>query len=115
MATGTALLIVSSFMTRNVQKTYKIFSFFEFVGLTAFIGLGFAGIGGSFLLNFLANGNPSFFGRIIEFGPNPGYLNSAGILPMLSLAVGLEVFCGISIILVFVYKALYVSKSANGE
>jgi len=100
MASGTALLLVSAFITNNLQKTYKIFSIFESIGLTIFIGLGFAGIGVAFLSNFLANGSPAFFGRLIPFGPNPGYLNSAGILPLLSLAIGIEVFFGVSIILV---------------
>jgi hypothetical protein len=44
-------------------------------------------------------------------GPNPGYLNSGGILPLLSLAVGMEVFSGISIILIFLNRALYQSRA----
>ncbi len=112
MATGTALLIVSSYMTRNLQKVYGLFSFFESLGLTVFISLGFAGIGTSFLFNFLSNGDPAFLGRVIETGPNQGFLNSGGILPLLSLSVGLEVFCGISIILVYLNRALY---NTNGK
>lgn len=105
MASATALLLISSLITRNVQKTKKIFSFFESLGLTLFIGIGFVGIGVSFLSNFLANGNPLFFGKTIAFGPNPGYLVSAGTLPLLSLAIGMEVFFGLSIILVTMYHA----------
>ncbi len=104
MASGTALLLISSYITNHIQKTYKIFSFFESLGLTIFIGLGFFGIGVSFLSNFLANNWPAFLGRIVEFGPNPGYLNSAGILPILSLAIGIEVFFGLSIILVSLFQ-----------
>ncbi len=105
MASATALLLISSLITRNVQKTKKIFSFFESFGLTLFIGLGFAGIGVSFLHNFLANVDPVFFGKTIALGPNPGYLVSAGTLPLLSLAIGMEVFFGLSIILVTMYHA----------
>jgi len=115
MATGTALLLASSYMTKKLYQTYKTFAFFESFGLTLFIGLGFAGIGGSFLYNFLANGDPLFFGRIIELGPNAGFLNSAGILPLLSLAVGIEVFSGISIILILLNRALYLIKSQKSE
>ena len=103
MASGTALLLISALITRHVQRTKKVFSFFESLGLSVFIGLGFAGISASFLNNFLANGPVMFLGREIPFGPNSGYLNSAGILPLLSLAVGIEVFFGISIILVQLY------------
>jgi len=111
LGTATALLIVSSFMTKRFTRTYKIFAFFESFGLTMFICLGFAGLGGSFLVNFLANGDPMFLGRVIEMGPNAGFLNSGGILPLLSLAVGIEVFSGISIILIFLNRALYQSRS----
>jgi|GEM_PF-573039 len=103
MASGTALLLVSSYITNHIKNTYKIFSFYESLGLTIFIGLGFAGIGVSFLFNFLADFSPLFLGRIINLGPNPGFLNSAGILPILSLAIGIEVFFGLSIILVSLF------------
>ena len=115
LGTGTALLLASSYMTKKLHQTYKVFSFFESFGLTLFIGLGFAGVGGSFLYNFLANGDPLFFGRMIELGPNPGFLNSGGILPLLSLAVGIEVFSGISIILIMLNRALYLNKSQKSE
>ncbi len=115
LGTGTALLLASSYMTKKLYKTYKTFAFFESFGLTLFIGLGFAGVGGSFLYNFLANGDPLLFGRVIEMGPNGGFLNSGGILPLLSLAVGIEVFSGISIILIMLNKALYLNKSQKSE
>ncbi|MEJ5361495.1 MAG: hydrogen gas-evolving membrane-bound hydrogenase subunit E [Spirochaetota bacterium] len=104
MASATALLLISFLITRHMQRTRKIFSFFESMGLTIFIGLGFAGITISFLYNFLAH-TSSGFGRIIAFGPNQGYLISAGILPLLSLAVGIEVFFGLSLIVVTLFHA----------
>ncbi len=113
MASATALLLISSLITRNVQKTKKVFSFFESFGLTLFIGIGFAGIGVSFLFNFLANVDPTFFGRTIGFGPNPGYLVSGGTLPLLSLAIGMEVFFGLSIILVTMYHAAKDEKAGE--
>ena len=116
MASGTALLLISLLITRHVQRTKVIFSFFESLGLTVFISLGFAGITASFLYNFLANGSPLFLGRTIPFGPNPGFLNSAGILPLLSLAVGVEVFFGISIILIQLYHfTRYASRAGGGR
>ena len=103
MASGTALLLVSALITRHVHRTRRIFSFFESLGLTIFISMGFAGIGTTFLYNFLANGSSTLFGRAIPFGPNPGFLNSGGVLPVLSFAIGVEVFFGLSIILVTLF------------
>ncbi|HPB83107.1 MAG TPA: MnhB domain-containing protein, partial [Spirochaetota bacterium] len=103
MASGTALLLVSALITRHVHRTRRIFSFFESLGLTIFISMGFAGIGTTFLYNFLANGSLTLFGRAIPFGPNPGFLNSGGVLPVLSFAIGVEVFFGLSIILVTLF------------
>lgn len=103
MASGTALLLIGAIITRNSYITKKILSIFESVGLIIFISLGFLGLGISFLYNFLAADNSVFLGNI-PFGPNPGYLNSGGILPLLSTAVGLEVFCGLSIILISLYS-----------
>lgn len=103
MASATALLLVSSMLTRSPYFAKKVLSFFESVGLTVLISLGFLGLGASFLHNFLANRSPLLLGLEVPFGPNPGYLNSGGVLPLLSLAVGVEVYCGISIILVQLY------------
>jgi multicomponent Na+:H+ antiporter subunit B len=114
MASGTALLIISSYITSHLHRTYNIFSFFESLGLTIFIGIGFAGIGVTFLSNFLANGSPAFFGRVIDLGPNSGYLNSAGLLPFLSLAIGMEVFFGLSIILVSMFHLARKEKDEKG-
>jgi multicomponent Na+:H+ antiporter subunit B len=116
MASGTALLLISAIITRNLKLTKRLFAFFESVGLSIFIGLGFAGIGASFLHNFLAAGGGGFLDKQIAFGPNQGFLNSAGIMPLLSVAVGIEVYCGLSIILVSLYYLgkKKVSDSASG-
>lgn len=110
MASGTALLLVSALITRHVHRTRRLFSFFESLGLTIFICMGFAGIGTTFLYNFLANSPGSMFGRTIPFGSNPGYLNSGGVLPVLSFAIGVEVFFGLSIILVSLFHVARHSK-----
>jgi len=114
MATGTALLLISSFMVGNLKKNYKLFSFFEAVGLLVFVSMGLLGIGSSFLHNFLANSGSAFLGRTIEFGTTAGYLNSGGILPILSTGVGLEVYSGISIILILMNRALLTMKKTTG-
>ncbi len=114
MATGTALMAVSSYVVKNLKKSYKFFSFFESLGLLIFAGMGLAGMGLSFLNNFLANSQCPIFGQTIEFGTTRGILNSGGILPILSTAVGIEVFCGISIILLLLSRAVNSKKGKNG-
>jgi len=103
MASGTALLLIAALITRNVHVTRRIFAVFESLGLSVFIIMGFLGMGAAFMNNFLANGSETLLGRVIPLGPNAGYLNSAGIIPFLSLAVGIEVFFGLSIILVSLF------------
>lgn len=103
MASATALLLVSSLIGKQALIAKKLLSLFESLGLVVLISLGFVGLGATFLHNFLANGSALLFGSVIPLGSNPGYLNSGGILPLLSLAVGVEVFCGISIILIQLY------------
>jgi len=115
MASGTALLLISALLTRNIHKLKKIFSFLESFGLTIFIVMGFAGLGTGFLFNFLANNMKTFLGRTIEFGPNPGYLNSGGIIPILSIAIGLEVFFGLSLILVSLYHIVRYEDLKNNR
>ncbi len=103
MASGTALILVAAFIARNSKMTRKILSVFESLALTIFICMGFAGITTAFLYNFMATSDSLF--NTVALGPNPGDLTSAGILPIISLAVGIEVFCGISIILVSLFHA----------
>jgi multicomponent Na+:H+ antiporter subunit B len=112
MASGMALLLIAALVTRNSKPTRKALAIFESVALTIFIGMGFLGIGVSFLYNFLANSN-NFFGKTIELGSNPGFIGSAGILPIVSLAVGIEVFCGLSIILVSLYNVTKENKESE--
>jgi multicomponent Na+:H+ antiporter subunit B len=97
-ASGTALLLIAALITRDSYNTRKILGIFESLALITFIGIGFAGITTAFLFNFMAT--PDSFMNTVPLGPNNGDLTSAGTLPILSLAVGIEVFCGLSIILV---------------
>lgn len=86
----------------------QLFSFLESVGLLMFIILGFFGLPSTFFYNFLANSG-KIFGRTILFGSNPGYINSGGVIPLMNLAVGLEVFAALSLII------LLMSKKTSGE
>lgn len=77
----------------------------ESLGLLLFAALAFVGISVTFFSNFLANSD-YYFGMTIPFGPNPGYLMSGGVLPLMNMAVGLEVFAALSaiVLLMFTYS-----------
>ena len=80
-------------------------SSFESIGaiifvLTAILGL-FAAA--TFLSNFLVDG--LIFGEIPVWGPNPGVLNSGGVLPILNIAVGMKVIGGLSVVVLLMALA----------
>ena len=46
------------------------------------------------------------FGTPVAFGPNPGDLNTAGLLPLLNVGVGIEVLGGLTIILLYMLSGI---------
>jgi len=97
MATLIALFLVSFRKDMIKGGMKKSFSLSETLGLLAFISLAFLGISATFFHNFLAN-TDLFFGTIVPFGSNPGYLGTGGTAPLMNIAIGLEVFSGLSLI-----------------
>ena len=63
------------------------------------------GFGGTFFSNWLANGG-AVFGNIVAFGPNPGDLNTGGVIPLMNLAVGIEVLGALSVIVLLMLKGV---------
>ncbi len=104
MASATALALVAQRLGRAPGVIRGWLAIFESAGLVAFVGLGLAGLGTAFLRNFLAARPDLPLGRTVALGPNGGELLSGGILPLLNISVGLEVFCGLSIILVLLVQ-----------
>ncbi len=104
VASAFALLVVSygALKIKDMLKA-KNFSVSECSGLLAFIGLGFLGIGTVFFYNFLA-GKGGLFGNVI-YGINPGDLNTAGVLPLMNIAVGIEVLSGLTLIILYMFNA----------
>ncbi len=101
IATGVALVAVAYGYERIkkwVKKTHLTAS--EGIGLLCFIITAFIGIGTSFFYNFLANSG-LIFGDPVPYGINPGYLNTAGTLPIMNLAVGIEVLGGLGVIILY--------------
>lgn len=89
LATGVHLLYVAGdYPALDRLRPLTVFDLGEAVGATAFGGLGLAGIvvAGSFLANIIPTGS---FGELV----------SAGTVPVLNGAVGLEVGCGMVLLL----------------
>jgi multicomponent Na+:H+ antiporter subunit B len=99
-ASAIALMIVA-FGSKKYSKT-KL-SVLESTGLLMFISLGLLGLGVAFFYNFLAN-TGGIFGELVEFGTNLGNLNTAGTIPLMNIAVGLEVVGALGLMMLILAK-----------
>lgn len=105
VASGVALLLVafgSSVVAKKIKESHL--SVLESVGALGFISLALLGISTTFFYNFLAGTN-SIFGRIPPFGSNPGDMNTAGVLPLMNISVGLKVVAGLSAVALIIALA----------
>jgi multicomponent Na+:H+ antiporter subunit B len=93
MASAIAMVLVA-YGTYSISE--RLLSISELIGLFSFLMLVY--FGSHFLHPLLAEW------YIIPLGPNAGELLSAGVIPLMSLAVGLEVMCGITLALVLMRK-----------
>ncbi len=113
-ASAFALLLVS-YGSLNIQKFLKkdLLSILESCGLTMFIVLAFLGLGITFFYNFLANSG-SWFGDTAVIGINPGNINTGGVIPLMNIAVGLEVLSALGVIvLIMAIGAEFTKKKEN--
>lgn len=101
VASAFALLAISygALKIKDMLKKEN-FSVSECSGLLAFIGLAFLGISTVFFYNFLTGG--VVFGNI-PVGINPGDLNTGGVIPLMNVAVGVEVLSGIGLIILYMF------------
>ncbi len=108
IATGFILLFVAH-KIEDITAVFSKISFqnSEILGLFLFIGTALIaiGLGSTFFMNYLA-GAGGLFGQTIPYGVNGGFLNSAGTIPVMNIAVGLEVLGGLSIIIVYMTSGL---------
>ena len=112
MATGSALLLAAHSyedITGRLRKT--ALKICEAVGLMLFLLAGLSGLfqGRPFMANWLAFSG-KLFSNPVPFGPNPGDLNTAGLLPLLNVGVGIEVFGGLTIILLYMLSGIKEKK-----
>jgi len=108
IATGFVLLYVA-FSYQRLQEWFHLDSFknAEALGLLLFIvtALVALGLGATFFYNWMAN-TGGLFGMPVPFGPNPGYLNTAGTIPIMNIAVGVEVLGAMSVILFYMLRGI---------
>ena len=108
IATGAALVIVAysyKEVTAMISKTVLWFQ--ESGGLLLFIGAGLAGmlLAFPFFFNWLA-GSGSLFGMPVPYGPNAGELNTGGFVPLMNIAVGIEVWGGLTMVILYMLSSL---------
>ncbi|MDD1711349.1 MAG: sodium:proton antiporter [Methanoregulaceae archaeon] len=108
VATGAALVIVAHSYEEVIGMIKKaVLMAQESAGLVMFAGVALIaiGLGTTFFFNFLANSG-SLFGMTVPFGPNPGELNTGGVLPLMNIAVGIEVWGGLAIVILYMLSGI---------
>ncbi|MBN1432863.1 MAG: sodium:proton antiporter [Methanomicrobiaceae archaeon] len=107
-ATGFVLLLVA-FSPDIIRDKFSFNSmkYTEALGLLLFIITAFVAIalGTTFFFNWLANGG-IIFGESVAFGANPGILNSAGTIPLMNVAVGIEVIGAMGLIIMYMLSGI---------
>ncbi len=112
IATSVVLVIVAwAYEDIKAMLQKVVYKAQESAGLILFIGTaaGALLIGFPFFYNYLANSG-SIFGMPVPFGPNPGELNTAGVIPIMNIAVGIEVWGGLAIIVLCMLSSLVKEK-----
>lgn len=110
---------VMLFVAHRIEDITAIFSKIAFqnsetLGLSLFIGTALValGLGTTFFMNYLASAG-GLFGQAIPFGVNAGFLNSAGVIPIMNIAVGIEVLGGLSIIIIYMTSGIRMAEEAE--
>jgi len=101
IATGIVLLFAAYSYTDLKEKvTLGALKNSETLGLLLFIFTALLALtaGFAFFGNWLVNGG-AIFGDMVAFGPNPGDLNTGGVIPIMNLAVGIEVLGAMGVII----------------
>jgi len=114
LATGAALVIVAHSYEEVLGMVKKtMFMVQESAGLVMFAGVALIaiGLGTTFFYNYLANSG-SLFGMSVPYGPNPGELNTGGVLPLMNIAVGIEVWGGLAIVILYMLSGISKGEEA---
>ncbi len=118
IATGVALILVCYYYRECMETFIPVTSFklVESVGLMLFICTALAGlvVASGFLFNWL-NATGGLFGDAVVYGINPGNLYTAGIIPVLNFAIGIDVFGALSAVLMFMFAGLKETTSEEDD
>ncbi len=112
IASAFALVIVAY----GSEKAFRFYnknvcSLGESAGLVSFLGIAFFGIGTAFFYNQFAR-EGGLFDDAVAHGINSGNLNTGGMIPLMNIAVGLEVISAFGVILL---SMLYGLKKGMGR
>ena len=108
IATAVALIIVAYSYEDVLAMVSKLrFIVQESAGLILFLGIALVavGFGTTVFANYLANSG-SLFGMAVPFGPNPGELNTGGVMPLMNIAVGLEVWGALALVVLYMFSGI---------
>ena len=96
---SSAALLVVAFGSERMKTFFKQRHLVTIsaAGALMFIGLAFAGLGATFFYNIFV-GSP-LFGNIPAYGPNPEDIWTGGTVPLMNIAVALNVVAGLSMII----------------
>ena len=99
-ASAFALLVVTygNQGSKELMQPKDVFSLIESTGLVLFVVFAFFGLGVTFFYNSIANSG-GLFGNSALIGVNPGDLNTGGTVPLMNMAVGLEVIAAFGVII----------------
>lgn len=117
MATAAALVLVARSRADASRRVPKGgLQLIEAAGLVLFVGAGLSAllVSSPFLYNWIANAGGAF-GEVVAPGANPGELNSAGLIPVMNVAVGLEVVGALAAILSYMLAAGDPAAAADGD
>ena len=118
VATGVALLVASFALAEGEAflPSIKNIKLFESAGLILFICTALAGIAvaSGFLVNWL-NGAGGLFGNAVAYGITSGDIWTGGIIPVLNIAIGFEVFGALSVVVLYMFKGLRETTQAEDD
>ena len=103
MATAAALIYVARSYADSKDRIPKgTLAVCEAIGLVLFVGAGLSAllVASPFFYNWTANGG-GLFGQTVATGTNPGNLDTSGLIPVMNIAVGLEVVGALASILAY--------------
>ncbi len=99
VAASALALIAVAFSAKDLERWKGLLSALESAGGIAFVVFAFLGVGFTFFANAIA-GMGGLFGQPVDYGPNPGFLNTSGTLALMNWAVGFKVFAGLSSVII---------------